>query len=353
MSDIIVHPLNEVHVRIDCNRGIAMEMADHFSFYVPGYKFMPSYKIGMFDGKIRLFNTKTFTIYKGILHYIKDFAKSRDYTISIDETLENTSEFSLFECGKFVQSLKPKYDPRDYQVKGVVDCIRNHRALILSPTGSGKSLMIYMLSRFYPMKKLIIVPTISLVLQMAGDFEDYSNGKFTDILKITGDTDKSWQKQINENVVISTWQSIAKMPKSFFNQFGVIIGDEAHGYKAKSLTSIMEKLSDCKYRFGFTGTLDGNQCFPKGTKIKTIEGEKNIENIKKDDIVMTYNTRTKTLETNKVVNLFNNGKPKDKLLTIKTSKGSFTCTKEHKIFTTRGWIEAKNIQKSDKILSLN
>ena len=49
------------------------------------------------------------------------------------------------------------------------------------------------------------------------------------------------------------------MPKKWFSQFGVVVGDEAHLFKAKSLTSIMTKLEDCKYRFGFTGTLDGTE----------------------------------------------------------------------------------------------
>jgi superfamily II DNA or RNA helicase len=49
------------------------------------------------------------------------------------------------------------------------------------------------------------------------------------------------------------------MPKKYFEQFGCVIGDEAHLFKAKSLTGIMTKLDQCKYRFGLTGTLDGTQ----------------------------------------------------------------------------------------------
>ena len=306
MNDIIIHELNETFIRIECNHGIAMEMSDHFSFYVPGYKFMQKYKIGMWDGKIRLFNLKTFTIYKGLLHYIKDFAKSREYSINVNSKLEDTTEFSLYECGKFIQALKPKYEPRDYQIKGTVDCIRNNRGLILSPTGSGKSLMIYMLSRYYPMKKLIIVPTISLVLQLANDFEDYSNNQFTSILKITGETDKSWKKEIKENVVISTWQSVAKMPKSFFDQFGVVIGDEAHGYKAASLVGIMEKLSNCKYRFGFTGTLDDTEAHQlvleglfgkvyRTTTTKELMDRKELAELTIKLLILKYSDSTKKL----------------------------------------------------------
>lgn len=60
-------------------------------------------------------------------------------------------------------------------------------------------------------------------------------------------------------IKIATWQSIYKLRKAWFEQFDVVIGDEAHLFKAKSLTSILTKMEDCKYRYGFTGTLDGTK----------------------------------------------------------------------------------------------
>mgnify|MGYP001276094785 FL=1 len=62
-----------------------------------------------------------------------------------------------------------------------------------------------------------------------------------------------------KRVYISTWQSIYQMPKKYFQQFGMVIGDEAHNFKAKSLTSILTKCTEARYRFGLTGTLDGTQ----------------------------------------------------------------------------------------------
>ena len=70
---------------------------------------------------------------------------------------------------------------------------------------------------------------------------------------------QGYTTKIEKDVVISTWQSVYKMPKKYFEQFDCVIGDEAHMFKAKSLTSIMTKLHQCKYRFGFTGTLDGTE----------------------------------------------------------------------------------------------
>ena len=302
LSDIIIKQHNEVFVRVDCERSTAQELHDHFSFYVPGYKYMPAYKSRMWDGKIRLYNLNNQRIYKGLIREVKRFAEDRDYTLEVEDKLESANEFSVFECGQFVQSIKVKHTPRDYQINGFVHAIRNNRCLLLSPTGSGKSLMIYLLSRFYPHKKLIIVPTISLVHQLAKDFEDYNQGPF-EVLKITGDTDKSWKNEIDSNVVITTWQSVYKQPRAFYDQFGVVIGDEAHLFKAKSLTSILEKMTDIKYRFGFTGTLDGSQTHqlvleglfgPVKSLIKTKDLMENnqLANLKIKILVLKYSQQT-------------------------------------------------------------
>ena len=258
-SDIFIISHNEVHIRIESGRGISQELSEHFSFYIPGYRFMPAFKSRSWDGKIRLFDINKLTIYKGLIEEVKKFAASRNYSIEIDNSLDTANEFSMFECGQFIQSIKTKLEPRQYQIEGFVHAVRNNRCLLLSPTGSGKSFIIYLITRFYPQRKLIIVPTISLVHQLEKDFKDYSGQPGFRTLKITGDTNKDWQHRIDEDIVITTWQSIYKMPRPWFTQFGVVIGDEAHQYKAKSLTSILEKMPTCKYRFGFTGTLDGTE----------------------------------------------------------------------------------------------
>jgi superfamily II DNA or RNA helicase len=67
------------------------------------------------------------------------------------------------------------------------------------------------------------------------------------------------ERETNSQVIITTWQSIYKLPRKYFERFSVVIGDEAHQFKSKSLISIMTKLDGAKYRFGFTGTLDGSE----------------------------------------------------------------------------------------------
>jgi superfamily II DNA or RNA helicase len=148
--------------------------------------------------------------------------------------------------------------PRDYQIEGVYDALRHNRKLLISPTASGKSLMIYSVVRYYSdkgKKILLVVPTTSLVEQMYKDFEDYGWDAQTYCHKIYSGR----EKVSDAPVTITTWQSIYKLDRSFFEPYEVVIGDEAHLFKSKSLISIMTKLADAKYRFGFTGTLDGTQ----------------------------------------------------------------------------------------------
>jgi superfamily II DNA or RNA helicase len=151
-----------------------------------------------------------------------------------------------------------KHAPRDYQVEGVYDALRHNRKLLISPTASGKSLMIYSVVRYYVEKQqniLIVVPTTSLVEQMYKDFADYGWDVGSYCHKIYAGKERETDSQ----VIITTWQSIYKLPKQYFARFNVVVGDEAHQFKSKSLISIMTKLCDAKYRFGFTGTLDGSQ----------------------------------------------------------------------------------------------
>lgn len=246
--------LNDVYLRVECGDDIAHELSDYFTFFVPGYKFMPAFKSRNWDGKIRLFNLRNRLIYYGLKHHIETFCLERQYDFKLDESFLET-EFSLHEAKTFLQNIGLTLTPRDYQIEAFVSAIRNNRSLLVSPTASGKSLIIYLLTRFYNRKTLIVVPTTSLVHQMHSDFSNYGYDSEKYAHKIFEGQEKDSDKQ----VIISTWQSIFKKPKSWFDQFDVVIGDEAHLFKSRSLVSIMTKLENCKYRFGFTGTLDGTE----------------------------------------------------------------------------------------------
>ena len=264
MSDIVVHVKDDVFLNVECESGIAHELSNFFTFEVPGAKFMPAYRSRAWDGKIRLFNVFGGEVYVGLLNYIIEFAKHRNLTIEYPQIGAN---HTLKQTEDFVKGLNPHVSgnpilPYDYQINAVNWGINQGRSLLLSPTSSGKSFMIYALTQFYRKKLnnkvLIIVPTTSLVEQLYKDFKDYSSEldpTFSEdnVHRIYSGKEKETDKQI----VVTTWQSIYKLKKPFFQQFGCVIGDEAHNFKAKSLTSILTKMTDCKYKFGFTGTLDG------------------------------------------------------------------------------------------------
>ena len=268
MSDkISVRKKNEVYLQVDTEPSIAQELNDHFSFEVPGAKFHPLYKSRMWDGRVRLFSMFTKELYIGLKDYLEQFAKERDYIFD-DSQYEKTADgCTLDEVTAFVKSLNiaSKGQPleiRDYQIEAIHKAINDGRRLLLSPTGSGKSYIIYCLIRWHELRgrrQLILVPTTSLVEQMYSDFQDYSsinNWKTSEHChRIYGGHEKS-----NEyDVIISTWQSIYKLPKQFFADFKAVYGDEAHLFKAKSLTGILNKMPSTPYRIGTTGTLDGTQ----------------------------------------------------------------------------------------------
>lgn len=250
-------------LEVDVDAGLAAELSDYFSFYVPGYKFMPAYKNKVWDGKIKLFNRMTGELSAGLYIYLMKFCSERGYTLDTEETDYGFPfrEEPVPEFDEFLAASSLPFPPRTYQKTAVLTALQRSRAILLSPTGSGKSFIAYLLIKYYmsmideKQKVLIIVPTTSLVEQMVSDFEDY--GMMTDhaVHKIYSGKDKNTDKR----VIVSTWQSIYKFPPAWFKKFGMIIGDECHGFKSKSLSSIMNKSTEAKYRYGLTGTLDGTQ----------------------------------------------------------------------------------------------
>ena len=258
---VSLEKFNEVYLRVKCEPSVAKELSEFFTFEVPNAKFMPSVRNRLWDGRVRLFSPATGKIYLGLLPYVRRFLAENGYKIEYGEGIVPPRTIEKDLTVKYVRSLQKKgFKARGYQIDAIHNILESNRGLILSPTGSGKSFIIYVLTRYYVQKFenkkiLIVVPTTSLVEQMYNDFADY--GWFPDehCHKLYAGSDKNTSKE----VVISTWQSIYKLDKRYSSQFGVVFVDECHLAKAKSLTGIMTKLHDCKYRIGTTGTLDGTE----------------------------------------------------------------------------------------------
>jgi len=275
-GDITIWKKNESIALVDCDAGIAHGLSEYFSFFVPGYKYMKLYKRKIWDGKIRLFNSTSRELPAGLYPFVDEFCKRNSYTLKVESSdygsLVDRSEQDPNDVFTYIKDLKLQsrgkpIDIRDYQFDAVMKALNLNRCVLLSPTGSGKSLIIYCLAQIwlkyltnevnYPEadKVLVVVPTTSLVEQMEKDFIDYGyNAK--GIHKIYSGKDKD---RIDSDIVVSTWQSIYKLDPEWFEQFGMVIGDECHGFKSKSLTDIMNKCSQAKYRIGTTGTLDNAQ----------------------------------------------------------------------------------------------
>ena len=253
IETIEISKKDEVFLKISCEAGIAQELCDYFTFTVPGHTFMPAYRMKIWDGKIRLFNIHNRLLYSGLLEYVFIFAEKRDYEVKPDGDWWKPRKIEKNE--KFLENLKLPFEPRDYQLEGFHHALSYKKSLLVSPTASGKSLIIYLIVRALNVKTLIIVPTTSLVSQLYADFQEYGWDSAKYCHQVYAGQDKVSDKQ----VVISTWQSIYKLGKKIFEPYKLVVGDEAHGFKSKSLTSIMTKCVNAEYRIGTTGTLDGTQ----------------------------------------------------------------------------------------------
>lgn len=280
-----------------------MELSDKLSFTAPNAFFMPSVRNHFWDGKIRLLSLKTGKLYLGLHIVVKKFCEENEYDCVYKEPIDAESPFSVEEFQRMVAALKLSTDPgdgtgrvaitpHDYQERGIIHAIQAGRSLLLSPTASGKSLMMYILMRYYLAKTkgkiLFIVPKTNLVQQLYKDFQDYATYIKWNVGENCHMICDGAEKETNKRVVISTWQALAvkePLPKeyrgiwtkaqikmwykqapyiledSYFHQFETVFGDECHKFAAEDtqgggeLIEILSKCTHAHYRIGTTGTL--------------------------------------------------------------------------------------------------
>ena len=277
---VVIRKVNESYLQVDADPGIVRELSEVLTFEVPNAHHMRRMmeKRGRkmysnWDGRIKLLDYRNGAAYLGLHRFIRQYCEENNYEVSYEDGIDGETPFSLWEARKFFKSLNltvqgQPVDVRDYQERAFVHGIQRRRAILVSPTASGKSLIIYLLLRFLqtrlgidpPGKLLVIVPTTSLVEQMYSDFADYSAA------------DPSWNVEENCHrvhsgadrdtdlqITITTWQSIYRMSAKWFQQFHVVVGDEAHQFDSKSLSNIMASLINARYRFATTGTLKGSK----------------------------------------------------------------------------------------------
>ena len=259
-----IEKLDEVYVRIFSDSSIEQELVDFFTYEYPGARFTPQFRARLWDGKVRLYDGIRKTLYLGLVPYVEQFAVSNGYAVEYVNTVSVVNDIKTTDLEGFVTALElpEKIEIRDYQIEAMTTAVAKERTLLLSPTASGKSFIIYSIMRWHlnaGRKCIIIVPTTSLVEQLYTDFEDYSTVNQWPVKEHCQKLYSGFTKDITKDVLITTWQSVYLQPKSWFSQFNVIFGDEAHQFKAKSLTTVMEKMDKIRYRIGTTGTLDNKK----------------------------------------------------------------------------------------------
>lgn len=264
---IKIEKLDEVYVRVFSDSSIEQELADFFTYEYPGARFTPQFRARLWDGKVRLYDQIRKTLYVGLVSYVEEFATRNGYSVEYvtPVLIQNNITHEMVE--DYAKSLDPQgrgkpIEIRDYQVEAVKTALDKERTLLLSPTASGKSFIIYTTMRWHVennRKCIIIVPTTSLVEQLFADFEDYSSANQWSVKNHCQKLYSGFSKDFTKDVLITTWQSVYLQPKAWFKQFNVIFGDEAHQFKAKSLTTVMEKMDNIRYRIGTTGTLDNKK----------------------------------------------------------------------------------------------
>lgn len=272
-----ISKLNETWLKVHCQETWQeLDIQDRFSFMIPNARHDPRVKKGHWDGVKRLFNRRDKKMYLGLLLQLLSLCEEKGWDVDLDPRLlpsDETIDKSdiLYLCNELI---KPHSNgnpivPHDYQLDAVEYMMNMDRTICLSATSSGKSLMIYLAARMYQLMDefdnktiFIIVPSISLVEQMYSDFQDYSTFDGMQwhvnahVQKVSG----KYEKYINKQIVITTWQSMKNLPYDVYENIGAVFCDEAHGVKADVLTSILESLTQCGIRHGLTGTLDDVEC---------------------------------------------------------------------------------------------
>jgi superfamily II DNA or RNA helicase len=248
MADIRIRKLNEVYVHIDAEKCVIVEMAAHFTFDVEGAKFTPAYKHGLWNGTIRLLNAGTRNIYAGLFYHILEFAAQAGYTVEYDEDVHPVVDNDRAIIEKYIADVLRLHSAGnpitvyDYQVDAIKHILDNRRATIESPTSSGKSLIIFSTIRYLiaigeVKRVLLIFPTVGLVAQMKSDFIDYSSVSGWDVEGRSHMIYSGQEKQTDKQLTFTTYQSMAKMPISYYEQFDMIVQDECFSPDTEILTN--------------------------------------------------------------------------------------------------------------------
>lgn len=232
------------------NREYVKDIKEYLTHYVEGWKFMPAYRAGSWDGKMSLFNMGTLSFPYGLFMDVYRYSRKewKDLRYIIDPNL--TEHFTGIE-------VTPTWDllhkPYDYQEESIMAALNVSKGIVRIATSGGKSLVISyiiktLLEHKLAQKNLIIVPTVGLVTQFHSDMIEYGIPE-----KIVGRVSANW-KEFDKPIVVSTWQSL-KNNMCYMDLFDAVFVDEVHGVRGRILSEIVMTAKNARWRLGFTGTM--------------------------------------------------------------------------------------------------
>lgn len=256
MSDLWLHikKLNNVEGIVYTNHPTIMNsLYNFFNVFAEGYRFMPKYKAGVWDGKIP-FLKRNGTFPLGLARHVYRFCQQDGLEIIVDPQITNKNEIDEDHFNTIIDKwMTEEINPRDYQLEGSIKACIYQRGILEHATSAGKSLTMSIICMYNIItdnckKILVLVPSLGLVEQLSNDFIEYGVppdwiGKFSGL-----------EKNTEEKIIISTWQSMHKQGE-LIKEFEGIIGDECHSQKANVVRSIAERAVNCKLRIGCTGSM--------------------------------------------------------------------------------------------------
>lgn len=262
---ITISKIDETYLKIDGDIGLLAKIKDHFSYYAKGYKYSPAYKARRWDGKISYFNITNRSLFIGLYDDLIKFLDKYDIKYQSEY---NSEEYNLDikDILNFIDTINLPFPPRDYQLYMVYRALKKRRGIFLAATASGKSLNQYIISRYLISnghKILMIVPKVSLVEQMYGDFKEYGINVEKHIHKIYSGQNYHSDKDI----IITTYQSLKNIKKKTLDSVTAVLVDETHTAANTTIKNFLIKMNHCEYKLGFTGTLPDDLA-----SVKLIEG---------------------------------------------------------------------------------
>jgi superfamily II DNA or RNA helicase len=267
----------QIHDEVNCSiknlpAEIRRALYNENKIFNPANRFIPSVKMGRWDGKIPYF-TMSGNTYINLLMPIIKFITSKNFNIELEDlrTYQRDFEFNFID-NNYVSD---KRWPANHALAGQPIILRDHQTTAINiflselqgiaciPTGAGKSAITAILSKKVEKygRTIVIVPNKDLI----GQTEQYYHILDLDVGVYYGD-----RKDFFKTHTICTWQSLEKLRHSpmdlgngelvTFNDFirdvKAVIVDECHGIRGNLLHDMLTKeFSKIPIRWAVTGTI--------------------------------------------------------------------------------------------------